>query len=94
MHCRVGFGMVLLQTLTRIYISATLIGAQISGAGVTMLARAVGPTMLGPGMCFRTFREGWGKGERIEKGVILGGVRKSVDYLRGDFEEVSEGAVE
>jgi alpha-1,3-glucan synthase len=42
-----GFGMVLLQRLTRIHISATLVGAQILGAGVTMLARAVGPTMLG-----------------------------------------------
>lgn len=51
----VGFGMILLQTLTRIHISATLIAAQILGSGITMLARAVGP---GPGTVFPDFSRG------------------------------------
>jgi alpha-1,3-glucan synthase len=71
--------MVLLQTMTRIHISATLVGAQILGAGVTMLAWAVGPTMLGPGDVFLDFSRVMGEGGRIEKGVVLGGVSKSVD---------------
>jgi alpha-1,3-glucan synthase len=54
----VGFGMILLQTLTRVHISATLIGAQILGSGVTMLARAVGPDRLGPGTVFPDFSKG------------------------------------
>jgi len=54
----VGFGMILLQTLTRVHISATLIGAQILGAGVTMLARAVGPDRLGPGTVFPDLSKG------------------------------------
>ena len=54
----VGFGMILLQTLTRIHISATLIGAQILGASITMLARAVGPDRLGPSTVFPDFSRG------------------------------------
>ena len=54
----VGFGMILLQTLTRIHISATLIGAQILGASVTMAARAFGPDKLGPGSVFPDFSRG------------------------------------
>ena len=57
----VGFGMILLQTLTRIHISATLIGAQVLGASVTMLARAVGPDKLGPGSVFPDFSKGAGQ---------------------------------
>lgn len=54
----VGFGMILLQTLTRAHIAATLVGAQVIGASVTMLARAVGPTKLGPGTVFPDFSKG------------------------------------
>jgi alpha-1,3-glucan synthase len=54
----VGFGMILLQTLTRIHISATLIGAQVLGASVTMLARAVGSDRLGPSTVFPDFSRG------------------------------------
>jgi alpha-1,3-glucan synthase len=54
----VGFGMILLQTLTRIHISATLIGAQILGSGVTMIARAIGPDRLGPATVFPDFTKG------------------------------------
>jgi alpha-1,3-glucan synthase len=57
----VGFGMILLQTLTRIHISATLIGAQVLGASVTMLARAVGPDNLGPSTVFPDFARGVGQ---------------------------------
>ena len=51
----VGFGMILLQTLTRIHISATLIGAQIIGVVITAIAHAVGPSRLGPGSAFPDF---------------------------------------
>ena len=57
----VGFGMILLQTLTRIHISATLIGAQILGASVTMVARAFGPDKLGPRSVFPDFSRGVGE---------------------------------
>jgi alpha-1,3-glucan synthase len=54
----VGFGMILLQTLTRIHISFTLIGAQVIGSIITMLARAVGPDKVGPGGVFPDFSGG------------------------------------
>jgi alpha-1,3-glucan synthase len=54
----VGFGMILLQTLTRIHISATLIGAQILGVSITAIAHAVGPSQLGPGSAFPDFSRG------------------------------------
>jgi alpha-1,3-glucan synthase len=37
----VGFGIILLQTLTRIHISATLIAAQVLGTATFILARVV-----------------------------------------------------
>jgi alpha-1,3-glucan synthase len=58
----VGFGMILLQTLTRIHISATLIGAQIIGVVITVADHAVGPSRLGPGSAFPDF----------SKGVVIG----------------------
>jgi alpha-1,3-glucan synthase len=45
----VGFGMILLGTLTRVHVAAALISAQILGSIATMLARAVMPNNLGPG---------------------------------------------
>ncbi|KUJ12806.1 alpha-1,3-glucan synthase Ags2 [Mollisia scopiformis] len=51
----VGFGMILLQTLTRVHISATLIGAQVLGVSVTALAHAVGPQRGGVGSVFPDF---------------------------------------
>lgn len=51
----VGFGMILLQTLTRVHISATLIGAQVLGVSVTALAHAVGPGRGGVGSVFPDF---------------------------------------
>jgi alpha-1,3-glucan synthase len=54
----VGFGMILLQTLTRIHISATLIGAQILGVSITAVAHAVGPSQFGPGSAFPDFSRG------------------------------------
>jgi alpha-1,3-glucan synthase len=61
----VGFGMILLQTLTRIHISCTLIAAQVLGSIATILARATAPNKIGPGDVFPDFsggyREGLGK---------------------------------
>lgn len=54
----VGLGMVLLLTLTRQHVAATLIGAQTLGAAFTILARAVGPDKEGPGDVFPDFSEG------------------------------------
>jgi alpha-1,3-glucan synthase len=56
----VGFGMMLLQTLTRIHIAVTLIIAQILGTVVTMLAKATAPDKNGPGDVFPDFSAGWG----------------------------------
>ncbi|KAK3331221.1 putative cell wall alpha-1, 3-glucan synthase [Apodospora peruviana] len=54
----VGLGMVLLLTLTRQHVAATLIGAQALGAAFTILARATAPNKDGPGDVFPDFSEG------------------------------------
>jgi len=48
----VGFGMILLQTLTRYYIVFALTAAQVIGSIFTILARATAPDKLGPGSVF------------------------------------------
>lgn len=48
----VGFGMILLHTLTRFHISFTLVMAQILGSIATICARAFAPDKLGPGPIF------------------------------------------
>jgi alpha-1,3-glucan synthase len=48
----VGFGMMLLQTLTRIHIGVTLISAQVLGTAVTLIAKATAPSKDGPGDVF------------------------------------------
>ncbi|MCJ1398815.1 Cell wall alpha-1,3-glucan synthase ags1 [Xylographa trunciseda] len=58
----VGFGMILLQTLTRIHIAFTLIAAQVLGSIATMLARATAPNAIGPGDVFPDFSGGIGDG--------------------------------
>ena len=58
----VGFGMILLQTLTRIHIAFTLIAAQVLGSIATMLARATAPNKIGPGDVFPDFSAGIGDG--------------------------------
>lgn len=55
----VGFGMMLLQTLTRIHIAVTLIIAQILGTVITMVAKATAPDKDGPGDVFPDFSRGW-----------------------------------
>ena len=55
----VGFGMVLLQTLTRFHINFTLIGAQVLGSIATILARATAPDATGPGDVFPDFSVNW-----------------------------------
>lgn len=44
-----GFGMILLQTLTRMHICFTLILSQILGSIATICARAFAPNNIGPG---------------------------------------------
>ncbi|PYH95993.1 hypothetical protein BO71DRAFT_472854 [Aspergillus ellipticus CBS 707.79] len=45
----VGFGMILLQTLTRMHICYTLLASQVLGSAATICARAFGPNKIGPG---------------------------------------------
>lgn len=58
----VGFGMILLQTLTRIHIAFTLIAAQVLGSIATILARATAPNKIGPGDVFPDFSAGFSEG--------------------------------
>lgn len=48
----VGFGMILLSTLTRLHISFTLVAAQVLGSIATMCARGFAPDNIGPGPVF------------------------------------------
>ena len=54
----VGFGMMLLQTLTRIHIAVSLVSAQLIGTAVTMIAKASAPNKDGPGDVFPDFSKG------------------------------------
>ena len=54
----VGFGMILLQTMTRFHISFTLIAAQVLGSFATILARLTAPDNTGPGNVFPNFALG------------------------------------
>ncbi|KAF5017159.1 hypothetical protein F66182_10944, partial [Fusarium sp. NRRL 66182] len=45
----VGFGMILLQTLTRLHICFVLLGAQVLGSIATIVASAAAPNKIGPG---------------------------------------------
>lgn len=51
----VGFGMILLQTLTRVHITFVFTVAQIVGAFITIIARATAPNKIGPGTVFHNF---------------------------------------
>lgn len=48
----VGLGMILLQTLSRLHVCATLAMAQVLGSVVVMIARATAPDKTGPGIVF------------------------------------------
>ncbi|KAF8636652.1 hypothetical protein AX17_003459 [Amanita inopinata Kibby_2008] len=48
----VGLGMILLQTLSRLHVCATLAFSQIIGSICVMVARATAPNRLGPGTVF------------------------------------------
>lgn len=54
----VGFGMMLLNTLTRMHIAVTLITGQLIGTAVTMIAKATAPDKDGPGDVFPDFSAG------------------------------------
>ena len=58
----VGFGMILLQTLTRFHIAFVLIAAQAVGSLTTILARATAPNRIGPGDVFPDFAIDYGAG--------------------------------
>ncbi|KAF2641815.1 alpha-1,3-glucan synthase [Massarina eburnea CBS 473.64] len=48
----VGFGMILLQTMTRFHVAFTLTAAQVIGSLATIAARATAPDKVGPGPIF------------------------------------------
>ena len=48
----IGFGMILLQTLTRFHITFALIAGQVLGSVATIAARAGAPNNVGPGTVF------------------------------------------
>ncbi|KAF9535312.1 modular protein with glycoside hydrolase family 13 and glycosyltransferase family 5 domains [Crepidotus variabilis] len=48
----VGLGMILLQTLSRLHVCATLAFAQVIGSICVMIARATAPNRIGPGSVF------------------------------------------
>ena len=48
----VGFGMILLQTLTRFHVTFVLVGSQVLGSVATVVARACAPDGNGPGVVF------------------------------------------
>jgi hypothetical protein len=54
----IGFGMILLNTLTRFHITFILIAAQVIGSIATILARATAPDKVGPGDVFPDFSAG------------------------------------
>jgi alpha-1,3-glucan synthase len=62
----VGFGMILLQTLTRIHMSFTLMTAQVLGAVMTIIARRFIAHDGGPGLVFPNFLIGrWTDGNAL-----------------------------
>lgn len=54
----VGFGIILLQTLTRFHVAFTLLFAQVIGSLATIAARATAPDKTGPGDVFPNFAFG------------------------------------
>ena len=58
----VGFGMILLQTLTRVHIACTLVAAQVIGSVATIAARASAPNNVGPGTVFPNLGLDWWAG--------------------------------
>lgn len=48
----VGFGMILMQTLTRVHMGGAIACAQVIGSAFTILARAKAPDATGPGTVF------------------------------------------
>lgn len=59
----VGFGIILLQTLTRFHIVFTLVSLQVIGSVMTILARATASDKLGPGQVFPDFSRGFSAAE-------------------------------
>ncbi|OLL21883.1 Cell wall alpha-1,3-glucan synthase ags1 [Neolecta irregularis DAH-3] len=51
----IGFGMMLLQTLTRVHVAFSLVFAQFVGSITAVLARITSPSAIGPGDVFPNF---------------------------------------
>ena len=79
----IGFGMILLQTLTRMHVAATLIAAQVLGSGIVILARATAPHRLGPGDVFPNF--GLLGAEALSKGWFWGGLISQLVICAGFY---------
>lgn len=56
----VGFGMILLQTLTRFHVTYVLVGSQVLGSIATIVGRACSPDGDGPGVVFPNVTLGLG----------------------------------
>ena len=60
----VGFGMILLQTLTRFHVAFTLVAAQVIGSVATILAKATAPNSTSLVAVFPNFALGLESGLR------------------------------
>lgn len=68
----VGFGIILMQTLTRVHMSAAVACAQVAGSAFTILARATAPDATGPGAVFPNLAvDFWGGISRADFWVAL-----------------------
>jgi len=93
----VGFGMIFLQTLTRIHVAFTLIAAQVLGSIATIIARACAPNKIGksihppPALRASTnpIPRSWRclprfltrRQPRLKQSLVLGRTHLSTDYL-------------
>lgn len=81
----VGLGMILLQTLSRLHVCATLAFSQIIGSVCVMIARATAPNAIGPGTVFPDAAKwdfsdglkGWARFLQIARLVLIGVRRES-----------------
>ena len=62
----VGLGMILLQTLSRLHVCATLAFAQVIGSICVMVARATAPNRIGPGSVFPADSATWNFEEGLQ----------------------------
>ncbi|CED84497.1 modular protein with glycoside hydrolase family 13 and glycosyltransferase family 5 domains [Phaffia rhodozyma] len=85
----IGLGMILLQTLSRLHVCATLALAQIIGSIAVMVARATSPNRIGPGSVFPdasfwSFEDGI-KGSPMASGAFWAGLLCQILIVVGYF---------